>query len=584
VNYPKTLRFVLAVAIFATALLALPQSPAAAAAQEEPSVSAALTDWLASAAETDTFRTIVTFRDRGSVDRIDSLNVGATKLEVLPIAFATLTKAQINQLLGWSEVVSLWHDQENELYLDQAVHWTGADAVWAGTNLVKGYTGIGVNVAVIDTGVDTTHPDLPTGAKVTAFVVAGDAFETEPMVVTNAGPSADTYGHGTHVSSIIAGYGTASDGKYTGMAPGAHIYNFKTDAGAVLLNSWALGSFDWILSHPEANIRVSSNSWGCCDGEQFDRNNPVNVATKALYDAGIVVLFAAGNSGGPNTLGTYAQSPWVITVAAAEDPVKIASFSSRGRVDDNWDRAVAQQFNSGIYRPTITAPGVGVTAAKSATATLMADGVDPGNPFYTSADGTSMATPMVAGAVALMLEARPSLTPQMVMDILEGTAKNMPAYEMFEVGTGFLNAYGAVRAAEIGKIVFPPPVNGETPLFNLVSEQAFEGTVLGPNWDLASCPDTLGLLNQHKYHVGSGVDLIYAEIDWELAAEGMYLVLYDPNCEEAGASAALLDIGFVNHRALVVTNPADGAWTVAIYGRINAMTPYTGLFAKYVEN
>jgi serine protease AprX len=558
-----------------------PISPAAAA--DSPSVSSALSSWLANANDTDTFQTIVTFHDRSGFSLLADLGVGHTELSALPIAFATLTAGQINDLTGRSEVRSLWHDQENEFYLEESVAWTGADRVWVGDGLRGAYTGIGVNVAVIDTGVDTLHPDLPSGSKMHAFYVAGSPFETEPMVVLNANPGTDTYGHGTHVSSIVGGLGVASGGERTGMAPGAQIYNFKTDVGAVLLNSFALVAFDWILAHPEADIRISTNSWGCCDGEQYDPDNPVNVATKALYDAGVVVIFAAGNSGGPNTLGTYAQSPWVISVAAAADPTSLADFSSRGRLDDNWDRRSAQANNSGLYRPTIAAPGVDIAAAKSTEATLMATGTDPNNPLYTLASGTSMAAPHVAGAVALMLEARPSLTPQHVIDILEGTASNMANYEIFEVGIGFLDAHSAVQAAERGKVHFRPPVNGRTPGFELVSEEAFSGTVLAPNWDVAQCPDTigLGLLNHHEFAVADGTDLIYAEIDWELPTNLIYLVVYDPGCNEVASSAALLDIGDVNHRAVVISNPAGGTWTVAVYGRINLPTEYTGAFAIY---
>ena len=177
------------------------------------------------------------------------------------------------------------------------------------------------------------------------------------------------------------------------------------------------------------------------------------------------------NSGGPNTLNQYATSPWVVSVAASDKQRNLADFSSRGRIGGNWDRAHAQATNTGIYRPTLTAPGVAINAAKSALATLMAPGVDPENPFYTSADGTSMATPHVAGAIALMLDARERLGPQHVIAILEGTADDMPAYEVFEVGAGHLDAWEAVRAAERGKTRFPPDAGADAHLHrNLVGE------------------------------------------------------------------------------------------------------------------
>lgn len=554
----------------------------AAAASGGATVSTTLQRWLATASDNATFPTIVTFDSAAGVGKIDTLDVGAAKLTALPTAFATLTAAQIRQVAAWPEVRSLWHDQRNQPVLDESVPLIGADKVRAGTGLKKPYTGAGVNVGVIDTGVDGTHPDLPYGSKVEQYAVAGDPFERQPMTFTPT-PTGDTYGHGTHVSSIVGGLGAASAGRYTGVAPGAHITMFKTDAGAVLLDSWILGSMDWILSHPSANIRVESNSWGCCAGADYNPDDPINVATKALYDAGITVVFAAGNDGGPNTLSPYSASPWVIGAAAGTKDMKLASFSSRGRIGGAWDRRAAQRTNSGIYRPTITAPGEDIEAAKSSTATIVATGVDPENPFYTTASGTSMATPHVAGTAALMLEARPGLKPQNIIDIIEATATNMPSYELFETGMGYLNAFAAVRAAEKGKVRFPPSVNGKTPQFTLTSSAEFSGTALTDTWQIKQCPDSTPgrILEQHQFTIGSGVDVAYAETEWGDSTQLLYLALYDPSCNEAAVSAALLDIGNVEHRAVEVTSPVAGTWTVAVYGRINVPTGYTGRFQTY---
>jgi serine protease AprX len=545
--------------------------------------SAPLQQWLATAPASATFPTIVTFDPRSDVGRIDALGAGAVKLNALPIAFATLTAAQIREVASWPETRSLWHDQKNTLVLDESVPLIGADRVQRGEGLPLPYTGAGVNVAVIDTGVDGLHPDLPYGAKLEQYALAGHPLEKEPMTFTPAA-TGDTYGHGTHVSSTIAGTGAGSGGRFKGVAPGAKITAFKTDVGAVLLDSYALASFDWILSHPEKNIRVSSNSWGCCDGSDYNPDDPVNVATKSLYDAGVTVAFAASNSGGPNTLNPYSASPWVISVAAGTKERTLAAFSSRGRIGGPWDRRAAQRTNSGIYRPTVTAPGQAIEAAKSSQATVMAAGVDPEFPLYTYADGTSMATPHVAGTVALMLQARPGLGPQHVIDILEGTADNMPSYELFEVGIGHLDAYGAVLAAQKGQVKFRPVVNGKTPEFTLTGSNAFSGLVVGSTWTLAQCPDTTGLLNHHTFTIGTGVDAIYTEIAWGDPNQLIYLRLYDPSCNVAGESAALLDITSVEHRALVVTAPAAGMWTVGVYGRINGPTQYTGAFETYDKN
>lgn len=543
-------------------------------------LSGELQTWLASADDAATTPTIVTFHDRTGLARFDALGVGGTRLVSLPMAMATLSAAQVRDLATWPEVRSLWHNQEQELILDESVPLIGADRVQRGEGLRSPYTGAGVGVAVIDTGIDSTHPDLATAV---AYNVVGDPFAADPAVVAPS-PSVDTYGHGTHVSSTIAGSGAASGGRFVGVAPGATVHSFKTDAGAVLLDGWILASFDYILSHPELGIRISSNSWGCCDGADYNPDDPVNVATKALYDAGITVVFAASNSGGPNTLNPYSASPWVVSVAAGTKDMALADFSSRGRIEGPWDRRAAQLTDTGVYRPTLTAPGQEIEAAKSAAATVMAGGVDPEYPMYTYADGTSMATPHVAGAVALMLQARPQLTPQHVIDVLEGTATNMPAYELFEVGMGYLDAHAAVVAAEKGKVRFPPSVNGRTPEFTQVSAEPFGGTVVGSTWTLAECPDTTGLLNHHEFTVTTGTDAIYAEIEWADPNQLVYLQWYDPNCEIAGTSAALLDIGSVNHRALIVTDPMPGTWTVGVYGRVNLATEYSGSFEVYDKN
>jgi serine protease AprX len=182
-----------------------------------------------------------------------------------------------------------------------------------------------------------------------------------------------------------------------------------------------------------------------------------------------------------------------------------------------------------------------------------------------------------------MLEARPKLKPQNIIDIIEGTATNMPSYELFETGVGHLNAYAAVRAAEKGKVRFPPAVNGKTPQFTLTSSSEFSGTALTDTWDIKQCPDSTPgrILQQHRFTIGPGVDVAYAETEWGDSTQLLYLVLYDPSCNEAAVSAALLDIGAVEHRAVEVTSPAAGTWTVAVYGRVNVPTAYTGRFQTY---
>jgi len=207
-----------------------------------------------------------------------------------------------------------------------------------------------VTVAVIDTGIDATHPDLPYGDKVIQNVkIVPDLFGTGAIVVEGIPNTDTTSGHGTHVSSIAAGTGAALAGKYRGVAIGANLVG--VGAGELLFVLSALEGFDWVLQNRgQYGIRVISNSWGTTGS--FSADDPINVASQAAHDAGLVVVFAAGNAGPTtDTLNPYCVAPWVICVAAgAKDGTTLADFSSRGIPGD------------ALYHPTITAPGVNIAA------------------------------------------------------------------------------------------------------------------------------------------------------------------------------------------------------------------------------
>ncbi|PYP55465.1 MAG: hypothetical protein DMD40_13470 [Gemmatimonadetes bacterium] len=265
---------------------------------------------------------------------------------------------------------------------------------------------------------------------------------------------------------------TASNGYYSGVAPGANLIGLGT--GDVLFIFFALAGFDYILDHQQQyNIKVVNNSWGTSGA--FDPKDPINEATKKVASRGITVVFAAGNDGpGQNTLNPYSVAPWVIGVAAGckvgvTDPTNseahcmlddgsnplvptnneprahvLADFSSRGIPDDP------------LYHPDITAPGVHIVSTRASTGTVL-NGDDANHdvricqinatnlPFYTCASGTSMASPHIAGVVALMQEAAGgTLTPDQVLNALTSTAKPLPGYATWEVGAGFVDAYAAV--------------------------------------------------------------------------------------------------------------------------------------------
>lgn len=386
-------------------------------------------------------RAVLTF-DRYPV-AADLLAIRAAGLQArayraLPMVAVQGTALQLGRLplLGGLRAIHL--DRPLRYFLDESAPLVGAPRAWN----ELGATGRGVAVAVIDSGIDALHRDLPYGAKVMQNVkLAPDLFGAGPLVLEGLANTDTTSGHGTHIASTAAGTGVALGGRYRGIAPGASLVG--VGAGEALFIVTALEAFDWVLqNHLKYGIRVISNSWGTSGA--FDARDPINVASRLAHASGLVVVFAAGNDGpGANTLNPYCVAPWVICVAAGhKDGRTLAEFSSRGIAGD------------ALHRPSLTAPGVDIAAARATTGIvtnaffavdLVSLGTDAAH--YAAASGTSMATPHVSGTVALMLEANPALTPDEVKSRLQSTATPMPGYATHEAGAGFLDAFEAVRAA-----------------------------------------------------------------------------------------------------------------------------------------
>ena len=369
---------------------------------------------------------------------VAATGVDVARFSVLPMIGVRGTSTQVLALLGLPGLRSAYSNRRLSYFLNQSVPLIGADRV----SNELGITGAGVTIAVIDTGIDATHPDLPFGEKVIQNVkIVPNLIGIGAIVVEGIANTDTTSGHGTHVSSIAAGTGAALAGKYRGVASGANLIG--VGAGEVLFILSALEGFDWVLANRSRyGIRVISNSWGTQGA--FSPDDPINVASQMAHDAGMVVVFAAGNSGpAGNTLNPYCVAPWVICVAAgAKDGKTLADFSSRGIAGDS------------LYHPTITAPGVTITAARATTGIFIDTffavdliGLGTDAVWYASASGTSMATPHVSGTAALMLQANPGLTPDQIKTLLETSATLMPGFALHEVGAGYLNAYDAVTQA-----------------------------------------------------------------------------------------------------------------------------------------
>jgi serine protease AprX len=317
---------------------------------------------------------------------------------------------------------------------------TGATAFWR-----QGYTGQGVDVALLDSGV------LPVEGLMTPnkLVIGPDlSFESQVDNLRNL----DTYGHGTHMAGIIAGRdpgvnvsGWTHDSKFVGMAPGSRVVSLKlADARGNTDVSQVLAAIDWVVSHaqdPGLNIRVLNLSFGT-DSTQDYRLDPLAHAAEVAWSKGIVVVVSAGNSGADRTgLANPAYSPAVLAVGSvdpkgtmdrADDTVP--AFSQRGDVA------------AGARAPDVVAPGVSVVSLRAkgsfVDANYGATGAI-GDRFF-KGSGTSQSAAVVSGAAALLLSQRPWLTPDQVKDILRRSAQAVPGASEDARGAGSLDLSTAV--------------------------------------------------------------------------------------------------------------------------------------------
>ncbi|HEX6339565.1 S8 family serine peptidase [Umezawaea sp.] len=317
---------------------------------------------------------------------------------------------------AWRELLEggarkVWLDGRVTASLDRSTRQIGAPAAWE-----AGHTGEGVVVAVLDTGVDQTHPDL-----------AGQ--EVAERNFSTAADTVDRYGHGTHVAATIASRGAG----YRGVAPGARLLDGKVldDSGGGS-ESDVLRGMQWAA---EQGARVVNMSLGTADSDTLD---PVEDAVNTLSARyGTLFVVAAGNSGpDATTVGSPGSADAALTVGAVDRDDAPAPFSSRGpRVGD------------GAIKPDITAPGVGIVAAKAIHGRIGTP-VDPG---HVSASGTSMATPHVAGAAAVLAGQHPDWTGERLKSALTASARPTPGLTPFEQGAGRVDVARAITQ-EVGTV------------------------------------------------------------------------------------------------------------------------------------
>jgi serine protease AprX len=316
---------------------------------------------------------------------------------------------------------------------------------------------------------------------------------------------------------------------------------------------YVLSGFDYLLEkRAQYNVRVVNCSFSA--NTVFDLNDPVNVATKMLTDAGVNVVFSAGNTGSGNgTMNPYAIAPWVIGVGATDATGKLADYSSRGN------------FGDALQHPSLVAPGTNIISLRNAPTVTGVSGIAGADtqrlsatelPYYTTATGTSFSAPQVAGAIALMLEVNPNLTPADVKDILSRTATPMPRYFFHEAGAGMLNTYAAVLEAAFPERHmggFRSTLSSNAIRFVTRTAQTFEQTVF-PN----VTSSTNVSIPQNTIQVG-------INIYWDLSANDFGLKVYDQSNSLLGESNYLNLPGFTGRREKVVLrNPLSQTLRAAI--------------------
>src|SRR5881394_2557581 len=305
---------------------------------------------------------------------IQDLGAGTVSFNNLDCVGVLATALQINAIAGLAGVTEIYANRQLTFLMAEANSFIGADAVWN----TLGITGADIGIAILDSGIDGTHPDLAFGSKTVQNVKIlfneADVFSsagrpaTKPFYVEGLADTDTSSGHGTHVGGIDAGNGAASGGFYQGVAKDASLLGIGT--GDTIFILWALAGFDYLLDHAsQFNIKVVNNSWGAEGGSQaWDPNDPINQATKKVHDRGITVVFAAGNSG-PNadTMNPYAEAPWVIGVAAGCYPQDTVHCPD-GLLTDFSSRGVA---GSSQFHPTLTAPGAHIVSTRAITGTTL---------------------------------------------------------------------------------------------------------------------------------------------------------------------------------------------------------------------
>ncbi|WP_371661902.1 S8 family serine peptidase [Streptomyces sp. NBC_00280] len=361
----------------------------------------------------------VAVRERRTLPAVDGEAFEAPKTGV-PALWAAVTGGSSARTAGGGRadgtsnptrsVAHVWLDAKVRATLAESVPQIGAPTMWN-----SGYTGKGIKVAVLDSGVDQTHPDLR-------------GVETAQKNFSTSSDTKDRYGHGTHVASILAGSGAKSGGRYKGVAPGVRLLDGKVlaDDGSGAMSTVVSG-MQWAV---DQGAKVVNLSLGYPDEPGAD---PLEAAVARLSGKALFVV-SAGNEGGETlTIKSPGSAPAALTVGAVDKKDALAAFSSRGPNRD------------GLPKPDLTGPGEDITAA------LTTQSGEPSGEGYTSMSGTSMAAPHVAGAAALVLQQHPDWTGARLKALLTGSAKPNPLLNAHQQGAGRVDLTRAATALVVSE-------------------------------------------------------------------------------------------------------------------------------------
>jgi hypothetical protein len=563
---------------------------------------------------------IVVLRDRAAVAPLErALGRPLHRFRVLPMLRGFLTRSEIARLIRRPDVRFVEPNHRLQAANDQARLATGVEQVQ--TQL--GFTGEDVHVAVIDTGVDATHPDLRdrverhwlvTGPCPKTCFGEGDPLAIGPTAYVASSPShsavhvgvidvsrdegvglvSDTYGHGTHVAGIIAGTGAASNGRLRGVAPGARLHIYGSAIGDQVL--WALEAFDHVIAQVRegrADVRIISLSLSEPSGCAFEPFGASSVASRAAFEEGILPIWAYGNDGADDgTCSTAATPPYVLGVGATRGPGPIASFSSRGEPDANHDREDAlanldaflaaddptrQGWDHdarplGLLRPGVVAPGVDVISTQGFAQVTNTNSLEA-NPYYGRGVGTSMATPHVAGVAALAIQAfedaHPDerLEPLEIIRLLEVTADrdHLIGALAHEGGAGLVDAVEAVTLAQAGSI--PAAVTEDHLLPKSHGPPAVQETFEGRSLP-ASAESNVGY-TLIEIPIPDGVRRLDARILSGSASLRLYPPGHDPD-----AAFVFLERFDSGTNSVAVGAPWEGMWVLRVDDSGGA--PFTG--------